>query len=100
MPYFHKHCNGKIGLWNRKCSKCGKKWPISAWFRYPPPKDMTRYIVGQRTGPTTYSRWIDRIPLANIIPRALPNWPRWARIFVLVLLVGVVILIIFLVRGF
>jgi hypothetical protein len=99
MPYYHKHCDGKISILRRKCSKCGKKWPISAWFQYPPPRDMTRYII-EKNEPTTYAKWVDRIPFANTIPRVLPNWPRWARILVLCILVGVIILITLLLRGF
>lgn len=100
MPYYHKHCDGKISILRRKCSKCGKKWPISAWFQYPPPRDMSRYIVERQAGLTTYSKWIDKVPLANIIPKALPNWPRWARILILCILIGIVVVIIFLIRGF
>lgn len=100
MPYYHKKDNGKIGLWSRKCSKCGKRWPVSAWFQYPPPKDMTKYIMERAGEPTTYASWADRVPLANVIPRLLPNWPRWARILVLCALVGVIILIVVLIRGF
>lgn len=99
MPYYHKKDNGRIGLWSRKCSKCGKRWPISAWFRYPPPKDMTRYIVDSK-GPATYSKWADKVPFANVIPRMLPNWPRWVRILVTCLILGVVIFIILWIRGF
>ena len=99
MPYYHMKCNGKIGLWSRRCSKCGKKWPISAWFQYPPPKDMTRFIVKTQTEPTTYSKWADKVPFMNIIPRALPNWPRWARILVLVILIAIIVAITMYIRG-
>jgi len=99
MPYYHKHCNGKIGLWSRKCSKCGKRWPISAWFQYPPPRDMTKYIVETKRGPTTYMSWANKIPFMSVIPRALPNWPRWARIFVFCVLIGIVVLLTLLIRG-
>lgn len=99
MPYYHKKDNGVIGIWSRKCSKCGKRWPISVWFVYPPPKDMTRYVVESK-GPTTYSSWADKVPLVNVIPRLLPNWPRWARLLVTGLVLGLIILIIFWIRGF
>lgn len=99
MPYYHKHCNGKISILRRRCSKCGKKWPISALFRYPLPKDMTKFIVGTKKGPTTYMKWVDKVPLMNVIPRALPNWPRWARVLVVCILIGIVVLITFLIRG-
>lgn len=99
MPYYHKKCNGKIGLWSRRCSKCGKKWPISAWFQYPPPKDMTKYIVEKKAEEPSYAKWADRIPLMNVIPRALPNWPKWARILVLCLLIGLVVFVTIYLRG-
>jgi len=100
MPYYHKKDNGKIGLWSRKCSKCGKRWPVSTWFIYPPPKDMTKYVVEGKDKPTTYSKWADKIPFASTIPQLLPNWPRWARIASFCILVGAVIFLIFLIRGF
>ena len=99
MPYYHKKCNGKISILRRKCTKCGKTWPISAWFQYPPPKDMTKFIVPVKE-PGTYAKWGDRVPFVGVIARALPNWPRWARILVLCILIGLVIGISFLIRGF
>ncbi len=100
MAYYHKHCGGKISILERKCSECGKRWSTSAWFVYPPPRDMTPYIREVKEyKPTTYSKWADRIPLMNIIPRALPNWPRWARISVLVALLAVIVLITVYIRG-
>ena len=99
MPYYHKGCNGRIGLFSRKCSKCGKRWPISAWFQYPPPRDMTKFIVESRKEPTTYSKWADKLPFVNVIPRVLPNWPRWARILVLCVLVALVVIITITIRG-
>lgn len=100
MAYYHKHCNGKIGMLSRKCSKCGKRWPISAWFQYPTPQDMTKFIIEKANEPTTYSKWVDKVPLANTIPRMLPNWPRWARLLILCLLIGIVVFITFWIRGF
>ncbi len=102
MSYYHKKDNGKIGLWNRKCSKCGKTWPISAWFKYPAPSDMTKFIIETKEKKfTTYSKWADKLPGVGAIAELLPDWPRWARILVTVILVVVVAcLIIFITRGF
>lgn len=102
MPYYHTKDNGKIGLLSRKCSKCGKRWPIMAWFKYPPPEDMTKFIIERREKvPATYSKWADRYPFVNIIARSLPNWPRWARILsVCLLLLVIVLLYLFITRGF
>lgn len=99
MAYYHKHCEGRISILRRRCSKCGKKWPISVWFVYPPPRDMTKFIVEGRKEPTTYARWADKVPLVNVIPRMLPNWPRWARIAVLITLIGIIVGITILIRG-
>ena len=98
MAYYHKKCNGKISILRRRCSKCGKKWPISAWFQYPPPKDMTKYIVEQKEE-SSYAKWGDKIPFVKIVASRLPNWPRWARILVLCLLIGLVVLITIYLRG-
>jgi hypothetical protein len=99
MAYYHKKCNGRISILRRKCTKCGKTWPISAWFQYPPPKDMTRFIVETRKEPTSYAKWGDRFPFVGIIARALPNWPRWARILVLCILIALVVVITIKIRG-
>jgi len=99
MPYYHKKCNGKISLWSRKCSKCGKVWPISAWFKYPPPRDMTKFIVeAGKKKPQRYAGWADRLPFVNVVARILPNWPRWARILTFSIVLGMVAFLI--VRGF
>jgi len=98
MPYYHKKCNGRISILRRRCSKCGKTWPISAWFRYPPPRDMTKYIVEQKAEPS-YAKWADKIPFVSVIPKLLPNWPRWARILVLGILIAVVVILTILIRG-
>lgn len=105
MPYIHKGCGGVIGLISRRCKKCKRKWPISAWFLYPPPKDMifaTRLgkipagkIPRMEKGKTPYARWADNIPGAGIIASRLPRWPRWARIL---LFVGILIAILFIAR--
>ena len=100
MPYYHKKDSGKIGLLSRKCSKCGKRWPIMALFKYPPPKDMTRYIIEPK-GPPTYAKWADRFPFVNVIASLLPNWPRWARILtVCLLLLVIALLLVYITRGF
>ena len=97
MPYYHKKCNGRISILRRRCTKCGKTWPISAWFQYPPPKDMTKFIVEKE--PATYAKWGDRIPFVSVIATRLPNWPRWARILFTCILVAIIIVISFLIRG-
>ena len=82
----------------RRCSKCGKTWPISAWFAYPPPKDMTKYVV-EKKEPATYAKWADRIPFISVVPKLLPNWPRWARILTLIILIVAVVSISVILRG-
>lgn len=100
MPYYHLKDNGKIGMWSRKCSKCGERWPIMAWFQYPPPSDMTRYIIeGKEKRPVKYAKWADRIPGANVIAGLLPNWPRWARLLTVIVLVLVIISLFIFITG-
>ena len=102
MPYYHKKDGGKISLLSRKCSKCGKIWSISALFIYPPPKDMTKYIIEPRG--STFSKGskkLFKIPGVEVIAQGLPNWPRWVRILsACLLLFGIVCLFLLIVRGF
>jgi len=100
MAYYHKKCNGRISILSRRCSKCGKRWPISVWFQYPLPRDMTKFIIEAGKEPGTYAKWADKVPFANIIPRALPNWPRWARILVLITLIAIIVIITIIIRGY
>ncbi len=53
MGYIHYNCGGKISFWGRKCKKCGKQWPISAWGGSKPPDDMY-FEVTERIVP----RWV------------------------------------------
>lgn len=103
MPYYHKGCGGEIGLLTRKCKKCGHKWGISAWFQYPPPKNMTKFIVPTKPkavrGKTDYAKWADNrnvIPGVAAIASLLPNIPRWARITVTA---GIITAVVFVVRA-
>ena len=100
MAYYHMRCGGKISLRSRTCSKCGHKWPISAWFTYPPPPDMTKFLVEkEEKGPMTLPKWADKFPPVRVIAGGLPNIPRWSRILIALVILGVVIFIIILVRG-
>ena len=84
MPYYHTKDNAKIHFWRRKCSKCSRKWPVSALFSLTTPEGMVRapakeYKVKVK-GPTTYASWADRVPFVSVVASRLPNWPRWARL--------------------
>jgi len=90
MPYIHtgKNCNGEIGLWSRKCKKCGKRWPLMALFGYKPPKDMRFVVIPPEKQETKYAKWADKVPYAGNIASSLPNWPRWARILTALAILG------------
>lgn len=104
MPYYHIKDNGRIHFWRRKCSICGRKWPISALFSLNVPEGMTRFrpvvkVPGTKEGKATYANWADRIPGVGFIARKLPNWPRWARILAVVTFIGLIIVVVYLIRG-
>lgn len=103
MPYYHVDCGGIIGLWTRKCHKCGNKWPFGVLFKYPYPEDMffqktkRKSLIGK--GETSYAKWADSAPPGTAeFASHLPNWPRWARILSLVVVILLVALIVFLIR--
>lgn len=102
MPYYHKKDGGKISLWGRRCEKCGERWSIMAWFQYPPPSDMTKFIVERKEKkPTDYSKWANKLPGVGVVAGLLPNWPRWARITsVCIFVLVIVCLFLFIIRGF
>ncbi len=90
VPYYHVKCGGVIGLWTRKCKKCGKKWPIWALLGVAPPPDM-KFVVSNKMKPrmpskTFYSR--------EAFVSRLPNWPRWLRILTVILVLIIVIFVI------
>lgn len=98
MPYYHERCDGKIrwlppGVVSPKCLKCGRTWPRWVVFGGRP-KDMY-FIPGDpptiiKKGDTSYAKWADKAPpgVAEIASN-LPNWPRWKRltVFLLVILI-------------
>ena len=94
MPYYHIKDNGKIGFWSRRCSKCGKKWSIMAWFQYPPPKDMSKFVVERKEKKVkkaaSYAKWADGIPGVGLFASFLPNWPRWVRILVVAQVIPII----------
>ena len=94
MPYIHNRCGGEIGLFSRRCKKCGKQWPIWVLFGLAPPKDMYYYVPPKpetKKGKTSYASWAEKYPAVAGLASRMPNWPRWARIatasFVVVALV-------------
>ncbi len=107
MPYYHVECEGKIGLWTRKCNKCGKVWPLKVLFAMKYPRDMVmmknqrklpRWMMNR--GGTPYAKWADNAPPGvGSVASHLPNWPRWARVLSLVVLVLLVASIVYFWRG-
>jgi len=99
MPYYHAKDGGKIHFWRRKCSICGKKWPITALFSFRSPNDMTTFQPDIKApkikkGKTAYASWGDKVPGVGTFASWLPNWPRWVRILVVtVVVIGVVFLV-------
>lgn len=94
MPYYHTKDGGEISLWARRCCICGHNWPLVALFKYPPPRDMkflpSKPIQVQDKGKTSYSKWADKVPGASQFASRLPNWPRWARLLSVLIILGLV----------
>lgn len=91
-----------------KCDKCGKKWNfLNFWFNFPSMhkqinnvsasrSDMVRKLAYQQKKGKV-AKWGDRVPGVNAVVSILPNWPRWARILVtLVVVTSIVLLVVFL----
>ena len=96
MPYIHRGCNGEIGLWSRKCKKCGKRWPLKSLFALSPPKDMFYQVnpPQPKKGQTSYAKWADSDkapPGVGWVASHLPNWPRWVRILAGILVIGIIV---------
>lgn len=103
MPYYHKGCGGQISILTRKCKKCGHRWGIMAWFSYPPPRNMTKYVVEAKApsvkkGKTTYAKWADKpdmLPGVGWVASHMPRIKqRWARILIVACVITALVLII------
>jgi hypothetical protein len=102
MPYYHSKDGGEILFWQRKCKICGKRWPITALGSFKIPEGMTTFRVNApkiSPGTTQYAKWADRVPGAGSVAGRLPNWPRWARILVTLVIVGIIVGIVIIIRG-
>lgn len=103
MKYIHQTCGGLIDTKTRTCTKCHKKWTWLAWWMtateirpIPEPSKKAKgvtYRKGTGVKPTRmqYAEWGNKIPGVGAIASRLPNWPRWARILVTVVVAGLVI---------
>lgn len=83
VHYRHSDCGGSIGILNRRCSKCRKRWPFKVLFQYPLPGDLYIYRKGEirlKKKTSTYAEWANKYPQVKYFAGRLPNWPRWARI--------------------
>lgn len=101
MGYIHKGCGGEIRWWGifpvpPKCKKCGKTW--NPLVIYGPPRGDMIYDIQPKT-PATYANWADKFPFTGLIASLLPNWPRWARILSVVVVIGIVIVIVYFIGG-
>ena len=89
MPYYHRKDDGKIlwlkfpRFWEVKCSKCKKRWSLSALFGPFIPKDMV--LVKKK----------------NLAEAAQDFSKRriWFRRFAIIFLIGFTFLIAYFIRG-
>ena len=106
MEFYHTACGGRIDTKTRTCLRCKRHWN---WFSFrftlteirPVPASLTRskpkLEPWVKPKPTSYAKWGDRLPGVGIVASKLPNWPRWARILVTLILIGIVVGIVLLV---
>jgi len=99
MRFKHKGCGGEVDTKARKCLKCNKKWGRSSFLFATDLRPMVGVDGQLKTkerpvsekplvGQTSYAKWGDKVPGVSQIASHLPNWPRWVRILVFVVVWG------------
>lgn len=107
MEFIHTGCGGSINTKTRTCLKCKKHW---SWLSFrltvteirPVPAVLAKrkpLALKIKPGTTTHAKWGDKIPGVGTIASRLPNWPRWARILVTIVFVGIVVGLIWWILG-
>lgn len=107
MEFYHTTCGGRIDVKSRSCLKCRKKWTwVSFKFTLTEIRQVPISLAKKkarvrtiRPGATSYAKWADNLPdgigggFTRGMASRLPNWPRWARILVVVVFVGIIIVL-------
>ena len=99
MPVQHVDCGGIIDTKKRQCTRCKHKWGLlDFWFN----TGEIRPIIESKTvraeairrktyEPKKHAKWAEKVPGATVLPKYLPNWPRWARILSTLVFLAVVV---------
>lgn len=97
MPYYHTTDDQKIHFWRRKCTGCGKTWPVNVLFQTKVPSDMYRAKESRKPrSPTSYATWANKFPMVAGVAGKLPNWPRWLRVLTFIGVLSLFFFIIYL----
>jgi len=92
MKLLHVGCEGTVDSLTRSCDKCGKKWGVVTFLVTT--KEL-RPLPSYRTGGSEPK--VIKIPTKEQFVSKLPNWPRWARLLtvavILAILLGVILFI-------
>ena len=106
MKFIHTACGGTIDVKTKTCTGCKKHWNWFTWWmtatEIRPVATLPSRKVGNRTSRVNrkqYASWGNKVPGVAAIAGVLPNWPRWARILVTLVVFGIVIAIVLLVRS-
>lgn len=112
MELIHSKCGRKVSismLRGGKCKKCNRRWfPFLHWFALdlrPIPasevkekkekKIMERKVAAAEKNAERrkYGKWAESTPGATVLPNVLPNWPRWARLLTVAIILGIIAVI-------
>lgn len=99
MKYYHTKCKGIIDPKTRTCEGCGKRWNPVSFLLTPTSIRVvpgTSTIISRKPGDRALR--VNRKLTTQDVVKKLPNWPRWARVLTVVVLLAIVVTIIVLLR--
>ena len=108
LEYSHVGCGGMIDKKAKQCTRCKHKWGFFSFYlnageirpvkiNRKAAKEATRIAIksrAQQKRDTKHPKWAERTPGATVLPKLLPNWPRWARILSSIIVIGGLVVLI------